>query len=250
MSRLVSFSVPPPLLVVLCGVGGCIHCRGRGGGHCHLGTPPAPLPWGGVPAPCCAPRLLKEQHEDRVDHIPKDREALLEREFQRVTISGEEKCGVRTPPPTTSCTRWPPRVIIWDETPIYSASPPQVPFTDLLDAAKSVVKALFLREKYMGLSLQSFCKTTARFLQELSEKPLETRSYEEVPETPVAAGEWGAEGRFPAPAVGLLAVTPRGSVHLWGVFLLQMLPCTPRLRSSTPTRSGTPRACRPTWALG
>lgn len=59
-----------------------------------------------------------------MDHIPKDREALLEREFQRVTISGEEKCGVRTPPPTTSCTRWPPRVIIWDETPIYSASPP------------------------------------------------------------------------------------------------------------------------------
>ncbi|NXD77691.1 AMPD2 deaminase, partial [Halcyon senegalensis] len=92
-------------------------------------------------------RLFKEQHEDLVDHVPKEREVLLEREFQRVTISGEEKCGV--------------------------------PFTDLLDAAKSVVKALFLREKYMGLSLQSFCKTTARYLQELSEKPLETRGYEE-----------------------------------------------------------------------
>ncbi|NXS54939.1 AMPD2 deaminase, partial [Brachypteracias leptosomus] len=92
-------------------------------------------------------RLFKEQNEDLVDHVPKEREALLEREFQRVTISGEEKCGV--------------------------------PFTDLLDAAKSVVKALFLREKYMGLSLQSFCKTTARYLQELSEKPLETRIYEE-----------------------------------------------------------------------
>ncbi|XP_068774582.1 AMP deaminase 2 isoform X1 [Struthio camelus] len=100
-------------------------------------------------------QLFKEQNEDLVDHVPKEREALLEREFQRVTISGEEKCGV--------------------------------PFTDLLDAAKSVVKALFLREKYMGLSLQSFCKTTARYLQELSEKPLETRGYEEVPETPVAA---------------------------------------------------------------
>ncbi|XP_029857088.1 AMP deaminase 2 isoform X2 [Aquila chrysaetos chrysaetos] len=100
-------------------------------------------------------KLFKEQSEDLVDHVPKEREALLEREFQRVTISGEEKCGV--------------------------------PFTDLLDAAKSVVKALFLREKYMGLSLQSFCKTTARYLQELSEKPLETRGYEEVPETPVAA---------------------------------------------------------------
>ncbi|NXH11997.1 AMPD2 deaminase, partial [Bucco capensis] len=92
-------------------------------------------------------QLYKEQNEDLMDHVPKEREALLEREFQRVTISGEEKCGV--------------------------------PFTDLLDAAKSVVKALFLREKYMGLSLQSFCKTTARYLQELSEKPLETRGYEE-----------------------------------------------------------------------
>ncbi|NXU18005.1 AMPD2 deaminase, partial [Pardalotus punctatus] len=92
-------------------------------------------------------QLFKEQNDDFVDHVPKEREALLEREFQRVTISGEEKCGV--------------------------------PFTDLLDAAKSVVKALFVREKYMGLSLQSFCKTTARYLQELSEKPLETRGYEE-----------------------------------------------------------------------
>ncbi|NXA96950.1 AMPD2 deaminase, partial [Melanocharis versteri] len=92
-------------------------------------------------------QLFKEQNDTLVDHVPKEREALLEREFQRVTISGEEKCGV--------------------------------PFTDLLDAAKSVVKALFVREKYMGLSLQSFCKTTARYLQELSEKPLETRGYEE-----------------------------------------------------------------------
>ncbi|NWR53444.1 AMPD2 deaminase, partial [Regulus satrapa] len=95
----------------------------------------------------CPHRLFKEQNDSLVDHVPKEREALLEREFQRVTISGEEKCGV--------------------------------PFTDLLDAAKSVVKALFVREKYMGLSLQSFCKTTARYLQELSEKPLETRGYEE-----------------------------------------------------------------------
>ncbi|NXB95793.1 AMPD2 deaminase, partial [Vidua chalybeata] len=92
-------------------------------------------------------QLFKEHNDSLVDHVPKEREALLEREFQRVTISGEEKCGV--------------------------------PFTDLLDAAKSVVKALFVREKYMGLSLQSFCKTTARYLQELSEKPLETRGYEE-----------------------------------------------------------------------
>ncbi|KAJ3585840.1 hypothetical protein NHX12_012248 [Muraenolepis orangiensis] len=69
-----------------------------------------------------------------------ERELLPEREYQRVSISGEEKCGV--------------------------------PFTDLLDAAKCVVKALFIREKYMGMSLQSFCKTTARYMQELSDRPL------------------------------------------------------------------------------
>ncbi|NWW71630.1 AMPD2 deaminase, partial [Climacteris rufus] len=118
-------------------------------GDVGMGTDPSLSHW---PCPCptghvCPHRLFKEQSDDLVDHIPKEREALLEREFQRVTISGEEKCGV--------------------------------PFTDLLDAAKSVVKALFVREKYMGLSLQSFCKTTARYLQELSEKPLETRGYEE-----------------------------------------------------------------------
>uniref|UniRef100_A0A7N6FJX0 AMP deaminase n=1 Tax=Anabas testudineus TaxID=64144 RepID=A0A7N6FJX0_ANATE len=41
-----------------------------------------------------------------------------------------------------------------------------VPFTDLLDAAKCVVKALFIRQKYMSLSLQSFCRTTTRYLQD------------------------------------------------------------------------------------
>lgn len=64
----------------------------------------------------------------------------------------------------------------------------QVPFTDLLDAAKSVVRALFIREKYMALSLQSFCTTTRRYLQQLAEKPLETRTYEQGPDTPVSAG--------------------------------------------------------------
>lgn len=64
----------------------------------------------------------------------------------------------------------------------------QVPFTDLLDAAKCVVKALFIRQKYMGLSLQSFCRTTARYLQELSERPLDLDTYEEeIPETTVTA---------------------------------------------------------------
>lgn len=107
----------------------------------------------------------------------------------------------------------------------YWCPAPQVPFTDLLDAAKSVVKALFLREKYMGLSLQSFCKTTARYLQELSEKPLETRGYEEVPETPVAAGECGMgglHGGMGAGRVFMVGWVLEGS--LWwdagGVFML------------------------------
>lgn len=65
----------------------------------------------------------------------------------------------------------------------------KVPFTDLLDAAKCVVKALFIRQKYMGLSLQSFCRTTARYLQELSERPLDLDLYEEeIPETGATAG--------------------------------------------------------------
>ncbi|XP_014886438.1 AMP deaminase 2 isoform X1 [Poecilia latipinna] len=79
-----------------------------------------------------------------------ERDVVPEREYQRVTISGEEKCGV--------------------------------PFTDLLDAAKCVVKALFIRQKYMGLSLQSFYRTTARYLQELSERPLYLDIYEEEEE--------------------------------------------------------------------
>uniref|UniRef100_A0A671TKJ1 AMP deaminase n=1 Tax=Sparus aurata TaxID=8175 RepID=A0A671TKJ1_SPAAU len=66
----------------------------------------------------------------------------------------------------------------------FNCSSAQVPFTDLLDAAKCVVKALFIRQKYMGLSLQSFCRTTARYLQELSERPLDLDIYEEeIPET-------------------------------------------------------------------
>ncbi|XP_035243903.1 AMP deaminase 2-like isoform X1 [Anguilla anguilla] len=99
--------------------------------------------------------FMKEQSEMTLDHFPKDRDMVVEREYQRVSISGEEKCGV--------------------------------PFTDLLDAAKCVVKALFIREKYMAVSMQSFCKTTARYLQELGEKPLELRVYDEIPETPVSA---------------------------------------------------------------
>uniref|UniRef100_A0A3Q2NY06 AMP deaminase n=1 Tax=Fundulus heteroclitus TaxID=8078 RepID=A0A3Q2NY06_FUNHE len=86
--------------------------------------------------------FMKTDSATDLDQVPnqQERATVPEREYQRVSISGEEKCGV--------------------------------PFTDLLDAAKCVVKALFIRQKYMGLSLQSFCRTTARYLQELSERPL------------------------------------------------------------------------------
>lgn len=63
-----------------------------------------------------------------------------------------------------------------------------MPFTDLVDAAKCVVKALFIREKYINRSMQSFCKTTAHALQELGMKPLDLRVYDDIPETPVDAG--------------------------------------------------------------
>lgn len=39
-------------------------------------------------------RLYKEQREGQGDRGPWERDAVLEREFQRVIISGEEKCGV------------------------------------------------------------------------------------------------------------------------------------------------------------
>uniref|UniRef100_A0A8C7NME2 AMP deaminase n=1 Tax=Oncorhynchus mykiss TaxID=8022 RepID=A0A8C7NME2_ONCMY len=100
--------------------------------------------------------MNQEGGVDRTDDgWMKERVLPMEREYQRVSISGEEKCGV--------------------------------PFTDLVDAAKCVVKALFIREKYIALSMQNFCKTTARELGELGEKPLDLRIYEEIPETPVDA---------------------------------------------------------------
>ncbi|XP_037108657.1 AMP deaminase 2-like isoform X3 [Syngnathus acus] len=99
--------------------------------------------------------LMKEKSVDAVDNGIKERELPMEREYQRVSISGEEKCGV--------------------------------PFTDLVDAAKCVVKALFIREKYITRSLQSFCKTTAHALEDLGLKPLDLRIYDKFPETPVDA---------------------------------------------------------------
>ncbi|XP_044203843.1 AMP deaminase 2-like isoform X1 [Thunnus albacares] len=99
--------------------------------------------------------LMKEASVDTVDDGFKEKEMPMEREYQRVSISGEEKCGV--------------------------------PFTDLVDAAKCVVKALFIREKYINRSMQSFCKTTAHALQDLGMTPLEQGIYDDIPETPVDA---------------------------------------------------------------
>ncbi|CAJ0968343.1 unnamed protein product, partial [Ranitomeya imitator] len=63
----------------------------------------------------------------------------------------------------------------------------RVPFTDLLDAAKSVVRALFIRQKYMNMSMQSFCRTTAQHLKKLSDEALDSPLQEESADTPVAA---------------------------------------------------------------
>ncbi|XP_054473905.1 AMP deaminase 2 isoform X2 [Anoplopoma fimbria] len=100
-------------------------------------------------------KLLNEKSFDTVDDGFKERALPMEREYQRVSISGEEKCGV--------------------------------PFTDLVDAAKCVVKALFIREKYIKRSMQSFCKTTANALQDLGMKPLDLTDYDDIAETPVDA---------------------------------------------------------------
>ncbi|XP_074652092.1 AMP deaminase 2-like isoform X2 [Tubulanus polymorphus] len=55
--------------------------------------------------------------------------------FQRISISGEHASGV--------------------------------PLEDLKEASEDLIKALVIREKYMTLALQSFPKTTSRFLQSL-----------------------------------------------------------------------------------
>lgn len=82
-------------------------------------------------------RSLREKDEVMVDHHElQEKETVIERQFQRVTISGEEKCGV--------------------------------PFSDLADSAVCIIKALFIRQKYMCVSMQDFCSTTSRLLQQLS----------------------------------------------------------------------------------
>ncbi|XP_014635549.1 PREDICTED: AMP deaminase 2 isoform X1 [Ceratotherium simum simum] len=156
-------------------------------------------------------QLYKEQGEGQGDRGLRERDVALEREFQRVTISGEEKCGV--------------------------------PFTDLLDAAKSVVRALFIREKYMALSLQSFCPTTRRYLQQLAEKPLETRTYEQGPDTPVSAGGTPCPCPIPSaqqPPPCLLLPTPRLIPASW---------CTRGGGRGTSCRAGAFHVSHALWGL-
>ncbi|XP_023810489.1 AMP deaminase 2 isoform X1 [Oryzias latipes] len=98
---------------------------------------------------------LKDKSVDTEYMGFRERQMPLEREYLRVSISGDEKCGV--------------------------------PFTDLVDAAKCVVKALFIREKYINRSLQNFCKTTAHALHDLGTKTLDMGFYDDVSETPVDA---------------------------------------------------------------
>lgn len=59
--------------------------RGWGLSHCRLQPPFL------CPASC---RLYKEQSEGQGDRGLRERDMVLEREFQRVTIAGDEKCGV------------------------------------------------------------------------------------------------------------------------------------------------------------
>ncbi|GCB71197.1 hypothetical protein scyTo_0008783 [Scyliorhinus torazame] len=99
-------------------------------------------------------QYYKDQIDATAEEYPEEQENDMVQEFQRVRISGEEKCGV--------------------------------PFTDLLDAAKCVVKSLFVREKYMALSLQSFCKTTKTFLEQLGDGQCQANLHDETLEAPIS----------------------------------------------------------------
>lgn len=132
-------------------------------------------------------RLMKEKSVDTVDIGLKKREMPMEREYQRVSISGEEKCGVRIS--NQMCLKKHLKEHCTNLHFYYlDLIHLQVPFTDLVDAAKCVVKALFIREKYINRSMQMFCKTTAHALQDLGARPLNLRVYDDIPETPVDAG--------------------------------------------------------------
>lgn len=71
--------------------------RAEGYGGCRAGACPTAVSSPSlVPSTC---RLYKEQHDGQGDRGLWERDVVLEREFQRVTISGEEKCGVSVPVP-------------------------------------------------------------------------------------------------------------------------------------------------------
>ncbi|XP_053083228.1 AMP deaminase 2 isoform X5 [Pangasianodon hypophthalmus] len=140
---------------------------------------------------------LREQDEVMVDHdVFKEKETAIEREFQRVTISGEEKCGV--------------------------------PFSDLAESAVCIIKALFIRQKYMCLSVQDFCSTTTRLLQQLSHAHTHTEQHcsfnEDMPDSgdalmPPPVSEThpyeGQEGTTLPPDLGYSCSMEHGVVHIY-----------------------------------
>ena len=79
--------------------------RAEGYGGCGAGACPSAASSPSLVLPTC--RLYKEKGEGQGDRGLWERDAVLEREFQRVSISGEEKCGVSVPV-LASC--WAPQV--------------------------------------------------------------------------------------------------------------------------------------------
>ena len=76
-----------------------------------------------------------------------------------------------------------------------SLLPSQVPVEDLHHASEAIMRALILREKYMALSLQAFCKTTARHLAtlggalEMSQLSAESAAWSSLVKHPCHDGE-------------------------------------------------------------
>ncbi|XP_017352121.1 AMP deaminase 2 isoform X2 [Ictalurus punctatus] len=139
-------------------------------------------------------RSLREKDEVMVDHHElQEKETVIERQFQRVTISGEEKCGV--------------------------------PFSDLADSAVCIIKALFIRQKYMCASMQDFCSTTSRLLKQLSHTHTQHCSFnKDMPESgdalmPPPVSEThpyeGQEFTILPPDLGYSCSIEHGIVHVY-----------------------------------
>ena len=77
-----------------------------------------------------------------------------------------------------------------------STLPLQVPVEDLHHASEAIMRALILREKYMALSLQAFCKTTARHLAtlggalEMSQLSAQSAAWSSLAKHPCHDGEY------------------------------------------------------------